>query len=329
MVTYVVGDLFQSPAKVLVNTVNTVGVMGKGIAKTFRDVFPDMFQRYQRHCETKALTVGNLWLYKTDHKWILNFPTKVHWRQPSRPEYIEAGLRKFVATYAQHGISSIAFPQLGCGNGELDWRMTVRPLMERYLGTLPIDIFVHIYSAPFRAEHKATDEMKRWLSSEPRSIAFTTFWEDITGVIGHGRDMLTATGHPYRVSLTSDGSALIIKMRHRAIDLLVMLKGLVTWRRPMSIDKSSVAIPNDYMLDLWQAIRSYGFCTARVMPSGLDILAPYILPVIALLPYMKPVTLSRGTSGSSDIEEPGLQLYAPPITGSSVGLSPLVAARRA
>jgi O-acetyl-ADP-ribose deacetylase (regulator of RNase III) len=330
MVTYVKGDLFQSPARVLVNTVNTVGVMGKGIARTFKDIFPEMFRRYQHHCETKALTVGSLWLYKTDHKWILNFPTKVHWKQPSRPEYVEAGLKKFAATYAQHGISSIAFPQLGCGNGELDWNKTVRPLMERYLGDLPIDIFVYIYHAPFRPEHKATDETKRWLLSEPRSIAFATFWEDMTALIGPGRDMLTAAGHTFRVSLAGGGNDLRIKMRNPAFsDVIEGFANLFTGRRPLSIDKSSATIPSDYMLDLWQAIRTYGFCTARMMPSGLDILAPYLLPLLAQLPYMRPVELSRGKNGAADLAEHGLQLYAPPTEGGTVASPPLAAARRA
>src|SRR5437773_477164 len=114
MITYVKGTLFESPAKTLVNTVNTVGVMGKGIAKRFKEIYPEMFSKYQHLCENKQLQIGKLWLYKTEHKWILNFPTKVHWRQPSRPEYIEEGLRAFAASYPTQGITSIAFPRLGC-----------------------------------------------------------------------------------------------------------------------------------------------------------------------------------------------------------------------
>src|SRR5688572_26562315 len=99
MLTFVRGNLFESPAKVLVNTVNTVGVMGKGIALSFKQIYPEMFQRYVQLCESGQLDIGKLWLYKTPHKWILNFPTKKNWRAPSRLEYLEAGLRKFVATY--------------------------------------------------------------------------------------------------------------------------------------------------------------------------------------------------------------------------------------
>src|SRR3989338_6015525 len=133
MITHVKGSLFESPAKVLVNTVNVVGVMGKGIAKIFKEIYPDMFVKYQQLCENKQFKIGKLWLYKTDHKWILNFPTKDHWRQPSKPEYIEEGLKKFASSYSVMGITSIAFPCLGCGNGELDWETVVQPLMMRYL----------------------------------------------------------------------------------------------------------------------------------------------------------------------------------------------------
>ena len=168
MITYVVGDLFTSPAKVLVNTVNTVGVMGKGIAKDFKRVYPEMFAEYQAHCEHGLLDTGKLWLYKTPHKWILNFPTKKHWRKPSKLEYIEAGLRKFADTYDAKGIVSISFPMLGCGNGELDWERQVQPLMDEILRPLPIDIYIHLYQpgaqtaiSPPRAARRETPRPAR------------------------------------------------------------------------------------------------------------------------------------------------------------------------
>lgn len=76
MITYVKMDIFESPAQVIVNTVNTVGVMGKGIAKKYKVLYPEMFREYQKFCEMKLLEVGKLWIYKSENKWILNFPTK-------------------------------------------------------------------------------------------------------------------------------------------------------------------------------------------------------------------------------------------------------------
>lgn len=138
------GNIFGSPAKTLVNPVNTVGVMGKGLAKEFKKRYPEMFKEYQLYCKQGSLDIGKLWLYKTDHKWILNFPTKKSWRSPSKIEYIEAGLSKLTLTYAEKGITSIAFPLLGCGNGGLDWETGVQPLFKKYLNKLPMDIYVHL-----------------------------------------------------------------------------------------------------------------------------------------------------------------------------------------
>ncbi len=316
MVTYVKGDLFKSPAQVLVNTVNTVGVMGKGIAKTFKTIYPEMFTRYQRLCETNQLTIGKLWLYKTKHKWILNFPTKVSWRQPSKPEYIEEGLRKFVATYSQHGITSIAFPQLGCGNGELDWQRTVRPIMEKHLDNLLLDIFVYIYDARFTAEHKTTADMIEWLHREPRSLAFSLFWDDLTASIGDGMRLRTATGDSFMVTLAIEPPALVIKLRDVSVQQHVAagLQALLPFDRPRPrvLDQDKVLVPRDCMLDLWQAVRAYGFCTSRTMPGGLDVLSPYLIPLLAQLDYMTPVELSRRKGDATEAIECGLQLYDPP-----------------
>ncbi len=142
MITYTEGDLFASPAQTLVNPVNTVGVMGKGLAWQFKQRYPAMFQAYRTACSTHHLTVGQLQIFRAEAHWILNFPTKQHWRQPSTLTHIETGLQTFAATYAAEGITSIAFPALGCGLGQLRWSQ-VQPLMERYLHPLPIPVFIY------------------------------------------------------------------------------------------------------------------------------------------------------------------------------------------
>ncbi|WP_298972326.1 macro domain-containing protein [uncultured Roseobacter sp.] len=145
MLTYKRTSLFESNAQTLVNTVNCVGVMGKGIAKAFKQREPDMFTAYKRVCDQKLLEPGKLWLWRGSEQWILNFPTKKHWRSPSRIEWVEAGLEKFADTYEAQGVTEIAFPKLGCGNGNLDWA-DVRPLMERYLSDLSIPVFIHDFT---------------------------------------------------------------------------------------------------------------------------------------------------------------------------------------
>ena len=142
MIIYHRTSMLDSAAQTVVNTVNCVGVMGKGLAAEFKARYPDMFTAYKRICDSKLLEPGKLWLWKADDQWVLNFPTKKHWRSPSRIDWIETGLAKFCDHYERLGIEEIAFPKLGCGNGNLDWDL-VRPVMERYLDPLPITVFVH------------------------------------------------------------------------------------------------------------------------------------------------------------------------------------------
>lgn len=173
MLKYVEGDLFASPAQVLVNTVNTVGVMGKGIALEFKKRYPDMFEKYKEQCDKHKLVIGKLMLcYEPDH-WILQFPTKEHWRNPSKLEYVEKGLMAFARKYSDYNISSVAFPKLGCGNGELDWE-EVKPLMEKYLKDLPIDVYIYLKKdESICKEHKFQGEMEEFLKENARDLSFT------------------------------------------------------------------------------------------------------------------------------------------------------------
>ena len=179
MIRYLEGDIFSTPAQTIVNTVNTVGVMGKGIALDFKKRYPDMFDKYKTACEKKKLKIGTLMLcYEADH-WTLLFPTKEHWRNPSRIEYIEQGLMKFCNSYAEYGITSIAFPKLGCGNGELDWN-NVKPLMEAYLKSLPIDVYIYTNTLKDALpEHKDQKNMSNWLKQNAKDLSFEGFCDDI------------------------------------------------------------------------------------------------------------------------------------------------------
>ena len=133
MVKIEYGNIFDSNAQTLVNTINCVGVMGKGLALEFKNRYPAMFDKYKTFCDKGVFKPGVLWIYKAeDGKWILNFPTKIHWKNPSEISYIEEGLKKFVEIWKEKGIKSIAFPLLGCKNGGLDANVVI-PLMERYL----------------------------------------------------------------------------------------------------------------------------------------------------------------------------------------------------
>lgn len=139
------GNLLTAPVEALVNTVNTVGVMGKGIALQFKRAFPRMYKEYVRAAKGGELVPGRVQVWESDlldgPKFVINFPTKRHWRGPSKLEYIDRGLDDLARVITEHGIKSIAVPPLGCGNGGLNWA-DVRPLIERKLGPLDAEVLL-------------------------------------------------------------------------------------------------------------------------------------------------------------------------------------------
>lgn len=151
MVKVLIGDMFASSAQTLVNTVNTVGIMGKGVALEFKNRFPDMYDDYVKRCKTGLVRLGEPYLYaRLTPPWILNFPTKEHWRSVSRLSDIVRGLEHLEQHYKQWGIVSLAVPPLGCGQGQLEWRV-VGPTLYRHLKRLEIPVQLY---APFGTPHE-------------------------------------------------------------------------------------------------------------------------------------------------------------------------------
>jgi len=151
MVKVLVGDIFESGAQTLVNTVNTVGVMGKGIALGFRSRFPEMYEDYVRRCDWHAVRLGEPYLYRRmTPQNIINFPTKDHWRSVSRLSDIVKGLQYLKAHLREWGVTTLAVPPLGCGEGRLEWRV-VGPTLYRHLASLQIPIELY---APFGTPHE-------------------------------------------------------------------------------------------------------------------------------------------------------------------------------
>lgn len=140
------GNLLEADVDALVNPVNTQGVMGKGLALQFKKAFPDAFQSYVRACEAGEVVPGKMHVVRRlmAPRFILNFPTKKHWRNPSKLEYIRDGLDDLVQQVRALEIQSIAVPPLGCGHGGLDWE-EVRPLIEAAFVPLP-DVRVVLYA---------------------------------------------------------------------------------------------------------------------------------------------------------------------------------------
>jgi O-acetyl-ADP-ribose deacetylase (regulator of RNase III) len=285
MISYVTGDLFESPAQTLVNTVNTVGVMGKGIALNFKKIYPEMFKEYQELCERNQLKIGTLFLYRTSNKLILNFPTKRDWRHPSRPEYIEAGLQTFRGMYDEAGIYSIAFPPLGCGNGELDFSTEVQPLMEKYLADLPIPVFIF---APRRQEHppehRTLAEIKQWLKSEPDSMPFSEVWRDLEDLLARKHVFETRSGSTFEASKMEGEDAIRIKAG------------------------KNIILTRDELKSLWRHIKRSGMLTTRDIPPNRERDASYILPLFAELDYVDTIALSGDYEAFKRNPSIGIQL---------------------
>ncbi len=154
MINYTEGNLLDADVEALVNTVNTVGVMGKGIALMFKEAFPSNYKAYEQACKRKEVQIGKVFVTEREDllgpKWLINFPTKEHWRNASKLEWIEEGLADLKRFIAEKKIRSIAIPPLGSGNGGLEWS-EVKPLIEAALSTLKdVDVVVYEPTAKYQ-----------------------------------------------------------------------------------------------------------------------------------------------------------------------------------
>jgi O-acetyl-ADP-ribose deacetylase (regulator of RNase III) len=143
MITFRTGDIFKSNAQVITNTVNCVGVMGKGLALSFKERFPELFNDYVIRCEKHEVKPGKPYLWENDETQVLNFPTKRHWKENSKLEDVEEGLKFLAENYIKMGINSVALPPLGCGLGGLNWN-DVKNLINKHLGQID-DLDVYVY----------------------------------------------------------------------------------------------------------------------------------------------------------------------------------------
>ena len=290
MLTYRRTSVMDSPAQTLVNTVNCVGVMGKGIAKAFRERYPAMFAPYKRLCDDNLLQPGKLWLWQGEDHSILNFPTKVHWRSPSRIEWVEQGLQKFVESCEARRITSISFPRLGCGNGGLDWD-DVRPLMERYLAPLPIDIFIHDYEKPIGLPEHREAELAERLGVVSPLLVFEDFLSQMNEVIeaSDGRFEMLNSHQQFCASLNE--SALHLTTEDRSSELeMEALRGI------------------------WLSLNA-GLVTTRDAGWADPKSGPMVLSLISLLPQVRALEIQKGHHGDAEI---ALELKRYPTTATPV-----------
>jgi O-acetyl-ADP-ribose deacetylase (regulator of RNase III) len=147
MIKFITGNLLMASAEALVNSVNTVGIMGKGIALMFKETFPDNFKLYEAACKRGDVKVGHMFVTERNllggPKWIINFPTKEHWRNPSELVWIEAGLADLIRVIREKGIRSIALPPLGSGNGGLDWQEVRSKIESAFADVANVEVIVY------------------------------------------------------------------------------------------------------------------------------------------------------------------------------------------
>jgi hypothetical protein len=229
-----------------------------------------MFEQYKRICSEGLLDVGKLWLWKGTEQWVLNFPTKRHWRYPSKLEFVERGLQKFVAEYDHRGIREIAFPRLGCGNGGLNWP-EVRELMEHYLEPLPIKIYIHDYSVDLPSpEH---------LRSIQGSLGgtFHDFMCDLRAAIAQndGHFKTVTNSRSFKAEFEESAEALSIRT-----------------------EKSRFTVDDLDLYDLWLLLQK-GPVEVKRMVGGAKEAGYYLLPILTSLSYLRLVRVSPDESGGA------------------------------
>ena len=234
---------------------------------------------------------GICYFTKPPHKWILNFPTKEHWRYPSRPEYIEAGLKKFRESCAEMDIASIAFPQLGCGNGELDFDTQVRPLMEKYLDNLWIPVLIHIAKDHIDTpEHRDAERIAEWLRSEPSALPFDEVWRDLVESLKQKTIFRTRSAQTkFSVHAVTDPPELVV----------------------VSNGRTFARITEEELIDFWQQLRDHGLTHRGIARNHRHL--SYLMPVFEQLPYVRHVAVSESATRLTSNPAAALHVIPPPI----------------
>jgi len=261
MIKYQVGNILESQTEALVNTVNTVGVMGKGIALSFKMTFPIVNEEYLKAIKQGLIQIGTVQVIKMNTlvpKYIINFPTKKDWRYPSKVEYIEKGLDDLVAKICEYDIKSISVPPLGCGNGKLKWEI-IRPLMVNHFIPIADRVEIVIFEPGYSDQRMVQKEDVKLTPARAMLIYLLKQYQ----VLGYSINLLVAQKLAYL--LQRFGEPLNLKFEkghygpyaHRLLHLLKYLNGYYIWfkeedNRPgntVNIDVKNYTKVESYMAD--------------------------------------------------------------------------------
>ena len=269
MLTYRRTSIMESTAQTLVNTVNCVGVMGKGLAKAFKEREPDMFRAYKKICDGHLLEPGKLWLWRGVNSWVLNFPTKNHWRQPAKLEWIELGLQKFVAEYTMRGIREISFPRLGCGNGGLHWD-EVRPVMEHYLKDVSIPVYIHDHTRDIGLPEHLEFIAQQLKQEHVQAVTFEGFLSAIKRMTEIGGNNLVELGseRPFQAHVDGEGNLSI------------------------EIDQSDMRLDPEDLRGIWMSFLGGVVTHEKAGWSRHESGGP-ILSMLSVLPMARPIEIER------------------------------------
>lgn len=257
------GDMFSEPVEALVNTVNCVGVMGKGVALEFKNRWPANFRAYKSLCDAKDLKPGQMFVFDTEElfssegpRYLINFPTKAHWRSKSKMEYIEDGLDALVEAIREHGIASIALPPLGCGNGGLDWA-DVRPVIESKLSKLD-DVDIVLF-APKDASDAPEHVHSNLTMTFPRAILLKTL-NDLERYFDGSFDrislqkiayFLQAFGVDFNLKFSRNlhgPYSETLKLAYVAMEHHGMIDGFLDGERQSHVTPSGCAVANEFLI---------------------------------------------------------------------------------
>lgn len=182
MIHFLKGNLFEDDCEALVNTVNCVGIMGRGVALQFKERFPDNYKAYAKACKNKEVQIGKIFVYRLDSlvgpKWILNFPTKKHWKEKSEITYIIDGLNDLVSVIRENNIKSIALPPLGCGLGKLDWNTVKTLIVDRFSELNDVCVYVHEPDAMHTVVACVTEDRPKLTPASAALIALADFCQN-------------------------------------------------------------------------------------------------------------------------------------------------------